>query len=88
MILDGFIGTAAAAPLALAASGSLDHCIAGHCSAEPGHQQLLSRLGLEPLVRLDLRLGEGTGALTAVPLVSVAAAAVTDVATFSEWGMA
>jgi nicotinate-nucleotide--dimethylbenzimidazole phosphoribosyltransferase len=88
VILDGFIGTAAAAPLALTAPGSLDHCIAGHCSAEPGHRELLDRLGLEPLVRLDLRLGEGTGALIAVPLVRIAAAAVTDVATFAEWGLA
>ena len=88
VILDGFIGTAAAAPLALAAPGSLDHCIAGHCSAEPGHRELLAKLGLEPLVRLDLRLGEGTGALIAVPLVRIAAAAVTDVATFAEWGLA
>ena len=88
VILDGFIGTAAAAPLALAAPGSLDHCIAGHCSAEPGHEALLDQLGLEPLVRLDLRLGEGTGALVAVPIVQIAAAAVTDVATFAEWGLA
>lgn len=88
VILDGFIGTAAAAPLALASPGALDHCIAGHCSAEPGHRELLSRLGLEPLVHLDLRLGEGTGALIAVPLVRIAAAAVTDVATFAEWGLA
>ncbi|WP_419838249.1 nicotinate-nucleotide--dimethylbenzimidazole phosphoribosyltransferase [Candidatus Poriferisodalis sp.] len=88
VILDGFIGTAAVAPLALAAPGSLDHCIAGHCSAEPGHRELLSRLGLEPLVHLDLRLGEGTGALIAVPLVRIAAAAVTDVATFAEWDLA
>lgn len=88
VVLDGFIGTAAAAPLALAVSGSLDHCIAGHCSAEPGHGALLDKLGLEPLVRLDLRLGEGTGALVAVPIVQIAAAAVTDVATFAEWGLA
>ncbi len=88
VILDGFIGTAAAAPLALASLGGLDHCIAGHCSAEPGHRELLNRLGLEPLVHLDLRLGEGTGALIAVPLVRIAAAAVTDVATFAEWGLA
>lgn len=88
VILDGFIGTAAAAPLALAARGSLDHCIAGHCSAEPGHGVLQDKLGLEPLVRLDLRLGEGTGALVAVPIVQIAAAAVTDVATFAEWGLA
>ncbi len=88
VILDGFIGTAAVAPLEMAAPGSLDHCIAGHCSAEPGHLRLLTQLGLEPLMRLDLRLGEGTGALIAVPLVRIAAAAVTDVATFEEWGLA
>ena len=88
VILDGFIGTAAAAPLALASPGGLDHCVAGHRSAEPGHRELLNRLGLEPLVHLDLRLGEGTGALIAVPLVRIAAAAVTDVATFAEWGLA
>ena len=87
VVLDGFIATAAVAPLAVARPGSLDHCIAGHCSAEPGHERALEALRLEPLMRLDLRLGEGSGALAAVPIIRMAAAAVTDVATFEEWGL-
>ena len=88
VVIDGFICTAAVAPLHLAVGGSLDHCVAGHCSAEPGHQLLLDRLDLDPLLRLDLRLGEGSGGLAAVPIIKIAAAAVTDVATFAEWGLA
>lgn len=88
VVLDGFIVTAAVAPLAAAQPGALRHCIAGHCSAEPGHRRLLEYLGLNPLLDLDLRLGEGSGALAAVPLVRMAAAAVIDVATFEEWGLA
>ena len=87
VVLDGFIATAAVAPLAVARPGSLDHCIAGHCSAEPGHERALATLGLDPLMRLDLRLGEGSGALIAVPIIRMAAAAVVDVATFEEWGL-
>jgi len=83
----GTVVVAAVAPLAVARAGSLDHCLAGHCSAEPGHQRALETLGLDPLMRLDLRLGEGSGALVAVPIVRMAAAAVTDVATFEEWGL-
>lgn len=87
VVLDGFIATAAVAALAVARPGSLDHCISGHCSAEPGHQRLLEALGLDPLMRLDLRLGEGSGALVAVPIIRMAAAAVLEVATFEEWGL-
>ncbi len=87
MILDGFVVTAAVAPLEEARPGALDHCLAGHRSAEPGHALLLERLGKEPLLTLDLRLGEGSGALAAVPLVKLAAACVKDVATFDEWGL-
>ena len=87
VVLDGFIAAAAVAPLAVACPGSLDHCIAGHCSAEPGHERLLKALGLDPLIRLDLRLGEGSGALVAVPIIRMAAAAVVEVATFEEWGL-
>ena len=87
VVLDGFIATAAVAPLAVARPGALDHCIAGHCSAEPGHERALEALGLDPLMRLDLRLGEGSGALVAVPIIRMAAAAVTNVATFEEWGL-
>ncbi len=87
VVLDGFIATAAVAPLAVARPGSLDHCIAGHCSAEPGHHRLLEALRLDPLMQLDLRLGEGSGALVAVPVIRMAAAAVVEVATFEEWGL-
>ncbi len=87
VLLDGYVVSAAIAPLALARPGALDHVLAGHRSAEPGHRRLLERLGLVPLIELDLRLGEGTGALVAVPLVKLAAVAVIDVATFQEWGL-
>lgn len=87
VVLDGFVVTAAVAPLYLARRDALDHCIAGHCSAEPGHRLLLEKLGMRPLLDLDLRLGEGSGALAAVPLIRIAAAAVSKVATFEEWGL-
>lgn len=87
VVLDGFVVTAAAAPLELARNGALDHCLAGHCSSEPGHRLLLDKLDKPPLLDLDLRLGEGSGALFAVPLVRMAAACVTDVATLTEWGI-
>lgn len=87
VILDGFVVTAALAPLEVARPGALDHCCAGHCSSEPGHRMLLDKLGLKPLIDLDLRLGEGSGALLALPLVKLAAACVTDVATFEEAGL-
>ena len=85
VILDGFIVTAAVAPLAVDQPGALDHCIAGHCSAEAGHRLLLEQLDLVPLLELNMRLGEGSGALAALSLVKLAAAAVIDVATFAEW---
>jgi nicotinate-nucleotide--dimethylbenzimidazole phosphoribosyltransferase len=87
VVLDGFVVTAAVAPLEGARPGALDHCIAGHRSAEPGHDLLLDKLAKPPLLDLGLRLGEGSGALAAVPLVKLAAACVTDVATFEEWGL-
>lgn len=87
VMLDGYVTTAAAAALAFAVEGALDHCLASHLSPEPGHALLLERLGLEPLLDLKMRLGEGSGALVALPIVRLAAAAVVDVATFDEWGM-
>lgn len=85
VLLDGYVVTAAMLPLHAAAPDALDHCLAGHASAEPGHRLVLDRLGLRPILALDLRLGEGTGALAALPLLDVACRAVTDVATFPEW---
>jgi nicotinate-nucleotide--dimethylbenzimidazole phosphoribosyltransferase len=87
VLLDGFVVTAALAPLEVVRQGTLDHCLAGHCSSEPGHRRLLEKLGKPPLLDLDLRLGEGSGALLALPLVKLAAASVTEVATFSAWGL-
>lgn len=88
VLLDGFVVTAACAALEAARPGALDHCLAGHCSGEPGHRLLLEKLGKPPLLDLGLRLGEGSGGLAAIPLVRLAAACATDVATFEEWGLA
>jgi nicotinate-nucleotide--dimethylbenzimidazole phosphoribosyltransferase len=87
LVLDGFVVTAAVAPLELLHPGALANAVAGHRSAEPGHTALLEWLGLEPLLDLGMRLGEASGALAAVPLLRLAAAAVTEVATFDEWGL-
>jgi nicotinate-nucleotide--dimethylbenzimidazole phosphoribosyltransferase len=87
VVLDGFAVTSACAALEVARTGALDHCLAGHCSGEPGHRLLLDKLGKPPLLDLGLSLGEGSGALAAVPLIKLAAACITDVATFAEWGL-
>jgi nicotinate-nucleotide--dimethylbenzimidazole phosphoribosyltransferase len=85
VVLDGYVVTAAALPLALVDPTALDHCVVGHCSAEPGHRMLLERLGKQPLLDLNMRLGEGSGAMAAVPLIAMACAGITEVPTFSEW---
>ena len=88
VVLDGVIAGAAALVAAALAPAALDACIAGHRSAEPGHAVALAHLGLRPLVDLELRLGEGTGALLALPLVQAAVRALTDMATFDSAGVA
>jgi nicotinate-nucleotide--dimethylbenzimidazole phosphoribosyltransferase len=88
VVLDGFVVGAAVAPLELSRPGALDHCLAGHCSSEPGHRMLLDELGKSPLLDLGLRLGEASGALAALPLLRLAAATATKVATFEEWSLA
>jgi nicotinate-nucleotide--dimethylbenzimidazole phosphoribosyltransferase len=85
VLLDGYVVTAAAMPLAVLNTEALDHCMVGHCSAEPGHRKLLERLGKRPLLDLDMRLGEGSGAMAAVPLIAMACAGITQVPTFGEW---
>ena len=85
VVLDGYVVTSAVLPLALMRPDALDHCRAGHVSAEPGHRRVVERLGMRPLLDLGMRLGEGSGAMAAVPLVAMACAGVTEVPTFGEW---
>ena len=87
VLLDGFICTAAAACLEAEAPGALDHALAGHVSAEPGHARLLDRLGKAPLLSLGLRLGEGTGATLAIGVMQAALACHSGMASFEEAGV-
>ncbi len=84
VLLDGFVCTAAVAPLAKLRADALDHALAGHRSAEAGHRLLLEELGLPPLLDLGMRLGEGSGAAVAVLVLRAALACHTGMATFAE----
>jgi nicotinate-nucleotide--dimethylbenzimidazole phosphoribosyltransferase len=88
VLLDGYVCTAAAAPLAAACPGALDHCVVAHVSAEPGHRRLLDALGKEPLLSLGMRLGEASGAALAIGILRGALACHTGMATFAEAGVA
>ena len=88
VVLDGVIAGAAALVARALAPEVVDYCLAGHRSVEPGHAVALAELGLRPLVDLDLRLGEGTGALLALPLVQAAGATLREMATFDSAGVA
>ena len=87
VVLDGVIAGAAALVAQRLSPAAVDHCFAGHRSVEPGHVAALATLGLRPLVDLDLRLGEGSGAVLALPLVRSAAAVLRDMATFDSAGI-
>lgn len=87
VVLDGFICTSAIAPIARTTPAITAHCLAGHCSAEPGHKRLLGKLGLEPVLSLGMRLGEGSGAAVATAIVRAAIAAHDQMATFAEAGV-
>lgn len=87
VVLDGFIATAAAAALARAQPGALDHCVAGHVSAEHAHGRLLNALGLSPVLDLDMRLGEASGAAVAALVLKAALACHSGMATFAEAGV-
>jgi nicotinate-nucleotide--dimethylbenzimidazole phosphoribosyltransferase len=84
VVLDGAISGAAALIAQALAPSSVDTMIASHLSPEPGHALALSKLGLGPSLRFDMRLGEGTGALALLPLLDMAAAIITDMATLDE----
>ncbi|HHI69999.1 MAG TPA: nicotinate-nucleotide--dimethylbenzimidazole phosphoribosyltransferase [Rhodobacteraceae bacterium] len=87
VILDGFICSAAAATLEMAVTGALDHCVAGHVSAEAAHGKVLKNLGKEPLLALDMRLGEGSGAALAIGVLKGAIACHSGMSTFAEAGV-
>jgi len=84
VVLDGFIASAAAAVLWSINPASLDHCVAGHVSAETAHADLLQRLELAPLLSLGLRLGEGSGAAVALQILRAALACHNGMATFEQ----
>jgi nicotinate-nucleotide--dimethylbenzimidazole phosphoribosyltransferase len=88
VILDGYVVCAAAALLHALDERALDHCIAGHLSAEGAHDAVLERLGKKPLLALNMRLGEGSGAALAAGIVKSALACHNDMATFSQAGVA
>jgi nicotinate-nucleotide--dimethylbenzimidazole phosphoribosyltransferase len=87
VVLDGFITGAAALVAAAMEPAAVEAMIAGHRSPEPGHALVLERLGLEPLLDLRLRLGEGSGAALALPIVRSAIALLNDMASFDEAGV-
>lgn len=87
VVLDGFVATAAAAAWKKAEPRALDHCVAGHCSAEAGHGRLLGRLELKPILDLGMRLGEASGAAVAIGILRAAVATHAGMATFAEAGV-
>ncbi|MGZ4472569.1 MAG: nicotinate-nucleotide--dimethylbenzimidazole phosphoribosyltransferase [Nocardioidaceae bacterium] len=87
VILDGVIAGSAALVAQALAPEAVRYCFAGHRSVEPGHAVALAALGLRPLVDLDLRLGEGTGAVLAFPIVEAAGATLREMATFDSAGV-
>ncbi|MFP4239025.1 MAG: nicotinate-nucleotide--dimethylbenzimidazole phosphoribosyltransferase [Rhodosalinus sp.] len=87
VLLDGYICTAAVAPLHGANPRLLEHCLIGHLSAEPGHARLAEAMGKAPILSLGMALGEGTGAALALTVLRGALACHNDMATFAEAGI-
>lgn len=87
VLVDGFITTAAVLTACQLQPAVRDWCLFAHASAEPGHQALLQALDAQPLLALGLCLGEGSGALTALPLLRLACAAHAGMATFETAGI-
>lgn len=88
VLIDGFVATAAVAPLAKLRHDGLDHTMAAHVSAESGHRTLLDELGKTPLIDLGMRLGEASGAAVAALVLKAAVACHAGMATFAEAGVA
>jgi len=87
VILDGFICSAAAGVLLVNDPEALDHCLLGHESAEPGHRRLVAVIKKQPVVTLDMRLGEGSGAAVALLILRAALECHNGMATFGEAGI-
>jgi nicotinate-nucleotide--dimethylbenzimidazole phosphoribosyltransferase len=87
VVTDGFPATAAAMLAVLAAGRMRDYLIAGHQSMEPGHGLMLDWLGLAPVLQMQMRLGEGTGAALAMPILEAACRTLNEMATFDEAGV-
>jgi nicotinate-nucleotide--dimethylbenzimidazole phosphoribosyltransferase len=88
VILDGFICTAAVAPLYAIDPAALDHCLIGHLSVEPGHQRLIKAMNKSAILDFDMRLGEGSGAALALGILRSALACHAGMSTFAEAGVA
>ena len=86
IVLDGYVSGAAALIAQRQFPSVTARMIAGHCSAEPGHRGVLAKLGLTPVLDWQMRLGEGSGALLAMPMLDAAAAILTDMATLADLG--
>lgn len=84
VVIDGYVATAAAAVLHALDPRALEHCVAGHLSAEGAHREALERIGKTPLLALNMRLGEGSGAALAMGVIKAAVACHTDMATFEQ----
>ena len=87
VVLDGVVSNSAALVAYALAPDCAGYLVAGHLSAEPGARVALDHLGLEPVLDLGMRLGEGTGGLLAVPVVQAAARVLGEMATFGEAGI-
>ena len=87
VLLDGYVSSAAAAVLEATTPGALDHCLVGHASTEPGHMRLLDQIKKQPLLHMNMRLGEASGAALAVGILKAATACHTGMATFAEAGV-
>jgi nicotinate-nucleotide--dimethylbenzimidazole phosphoribosyltransferase len=87
VVIDGLISTAGALIAHLLCPQATDYVIAGHCSQEPGHPLMLAQLGRAPLLSLEMRLGEGTGAVLAMSVVEAAAGTFCEMMTFEQAGI-
>ena len=88
VVLDGFVVTSACTVLKRIREDALEHCLIGHLSGEPGHRHLLKKIGKEPLLELNMRLGEASGAAVALGIIRAAIACHNGMSTFEEASIA